>query len=225
MIKYLQAFSIHNYNMKTTILTIIALLLAQVSFSQIELKLDGDLSDPTFLAQVEKMKAAGYTVKVNEPDPIVVKHTNNALPQFELIDLNGEKISSDQLKGKKLHINIWSTSCKPCIEEFPELNELKKNLENQGYVFIGIAPESNKKVSKLLAKRPLEYKIIPNAQDYLDELGVNAFPVNLFVDEKGIIKKVIHGANYKIEIINGKQKMVPDNYEDYEKALLDLTSM
>ncbi|MEQ8240932.1 MAG: TlpA disulfide reductase family protein, partial [Cyclobacteriaceae bacterium] len=201
--------------MKTLTLTIFAVLLAQFSFSQVEISLEGDMNDSTFLAQVEKMRAKGFSVKVNEPDPIVVKHTDNKLPFFELTDLSGEKISSSELEGKKIHINIWSTTCKPCIEEFPELNQLKKDYENQDYIFIGMAPESEKKIGKLLAKRPLDYIIIPNAQDYLDELGVEAFPVNFFVNEKGIIKKVIHGANYKMEIINGKQKMIPDNYENY----------
>ena len=211
--------------MKTIILTTLLLLVTQTIFSQVEVTLEGDINDSTFLAQVEKMKAAGFNVKINEPDPIVVKHTNNKLPSFELIDLKGQKISSKELLGKKIHINIWSTTCKPCIEEFPELNELKKNYEKQGYVFIGIAPESDRKINKLLAKRHLDYNIIPNAQEYLDELGVEAFPVNLFVDEKGIIKKVIHGANYKVEIIDGKPKMIPDNYKDYEEALLALKSI
>lgn len=212
-------------SMKTFIFTTILILLCQISFAQAEIVLEGDVNDSSFMAKVEKMRAKGFTVRLNEPDPIEVKFTNNQLPAFELIDLNGQKITSEDLLGKKVHINIWSTSCKPCIEEFPELNELKMSYEKDGYVFIGIAPDSEKKIKKLLAKRPLNYRIIPNAQGYLDELGIDAFPVNFFVDESGVIRQVIHGASYKMETVDGKQKMIPDNYEGYEEALKDLNAI
>ncbi|MEM7109070.1 MAG: TlpA disulfide reductase family protein [Bacteroidota bacterium] len=211
--------------MKTIVFTSLFLIVTQISFSQVEVALEGDMNDSTFLAKVEKLKAQGFTVKINEPDPIEAKYTDQKLPAFELIDLNGQKINTEELRGKSIHINIWSTTCKPCIEEFPELNELKKNYENQDYVFIGMAPESDKKINKLLAKKPLHYRIIPDAQKYLDELGIEAFPVNFFVDKNGVIKKVIHGANYKVETIDGKRKMIPNNYEGYEKALIDLKSI
>ncbi|MEM6736226.1 MAG: TlpA disulfide reductase family protein [Bacteroidota bacterium] len=211
--------------MKTITATLLFLFVTQISFFQVEVTLEGDINDSTFMAKVEKMKAAGFNVKINEPDAVEVKHTNQKLPAFELVDLFGQKLNTAELLGKNIHINIWSTTCKPCIEEFPELNELKKNYENQDYVFVGMTPESDKKINKLLAKNPLHYRIIPNAQKYLDELGIKAFPVNFFVDKHGVIKKVIHGANYKIETIDGKRKMIPNNYEGYEKALIDLKSI
>jgi thiol-disulfide isomerase/thioredoxin len=195
-----------------------------MSIAQVEITLEGDPNDSSFIAQVEKMKAAGFDVKINEtePDPLEVNNLNKKLLSFSLVTLEGDTITSEDLIGKKIHINFWSTTCKPCIEEFPELNSLKKNYEEQGYVFLGIAPESPRKINKILAKRPFDYIIIPDAKRYLKNIGVDAFPVNFFVDAEGIVKEIITGATYRAEIIYGKQKLVPDNYEGYELALKGL---
>ena len=208
--------------MKRLLFTTTLLLAHLLSFAQATVTLQGDVNDPSFMAKVEQMRAAGIDVKLNVPDPLEVKLVNKELPPFELKDIDGNTVTSNELIGKKIHINIWSTSCKPCIEEFPELNRLKEDYADKGYVFIGIALEPSKKIQKLLNKRPLNYLIIPNAEVYLKELGIHSFPVNLFIDAKGIVQRVIHGASYRMEIIDGKQKMIPDNYDDYKKALIDL---
>ena len=46
----------------------------------------------------------------------------------------------DYIKVKVVVINLWFTSCAPCIEEMPELNKLVKEYENNDAVlFLALA--------------------------------------------------------------------------------------
>ena len=45
-------------------------------------------------------------------------------PECEMTDINGNEISSKNSEGKVVVLNFWFVSCKPCIAEIPELNEV-----------------------------------------------------------------------------------------------------
>ena len=94
----------NKYNMKTIIFTTFLIIVTQISFAQVEVRLEGDVNDSTFLATVEKMKAAGFTVIVNEEDPFIARHTDNELPAFDLTDLNGNRIKSKEHKRSEQRV-------------------------------------------------------------------------------------------------------------------------
>ena len=94
---------------------------------------------------------------------------NQIYTDFEVTDLIKEKkINFDQiLIGKNFYlINIWSSWCKPCIEESDKLLELKNNTH---VMLIGINYKDNKK----------------NALNFLKLYG-NPFD-KIFVDKQGTI--------------------------------------
>ena len=51
---------------------------------------------------------------------------NKPAPDFTLKDLTGKKWRLSQLKGKTVVLNFWFTTCPPCIQEIPDLNELTR---------------------------------------------------------------------------------------------------
>ncbi len=215
---------------------LVLILLVMVSgwaHAQIEVTINGDPSDSTVIKQKTTLEAKGFVVKIEnlkegeEPEPtgdvaFIKKYTGQNLPDFEYADLSGTTINSSALAGKKVHINFWSVTCKPCIEEFPELNELKEKYDDGQTVFIAFAPESKKKVERILSRFPLEYTIISNAEELYDQLGINGYPKNFFVNSDGVIKKVTDGTNYKGEVRNGELVMIPDNFPIYDKIMSSL---
>lgn len=44
---------------------------------------------------------------------------------FRMVDSN-EKRTLANFKGKVVLLNLWATSCPPCLEELPELNRLQE---------------------------------------------------------------------------------------------------
>lgn len=143
-------------------------------------------------------------------------HLNRSLPPFALTDLDGKPVLSQNLAGKRVHINFWSTSCKPCLEEFSELNQLKAEAGDD-IIFLAMAPEEVDKVRRTVQRRPLAYTIIPNAGNYMTQLGVTAYPKNFFVDRSGIIRRITEGSQQKID---GKTlSLTATNFDMYRQIL------
>lgn len=146
------------------------------------------------------------------------------LPIFALKDLQGNLISTENLKGKIVHINFWSTACKPCIAEFAEMNELKAKYDAQKsvqeVVFLAIAPEDEATIQKVVAKFPLNYTVIPNATAYLKELEIDIYPTNFFVDKEGIIKEVLVGSMMRKDAVTGENVSI--NLPRYDAALQNI---
>jgi thiol-disulfide isomerase/thioredoxin len=118
--------------------------------------------------------------------------------------LDGKKISLNDLKGKPTLVNLWFTSCAPCIEEMPVLNELKSKY-GEKFNFLSITFDSESKVKKFLEKYKFEFTHIVNSKKLTEKLGFEGYPVNLFLDKNGVVKIIKGNVNY--EIVNGKAKM------------------
>ena len=141
------------------------------------------------------------------------------LPPLQLTDLDGNQISSEDFEGKYLHINFWSTSCKPCIEEFPELDQIKEKYGDEQVIYLAIAPEVESKVRKVLAKHPVNYQVVANTEVLMKELGVDGYPKNLFIDKNGMIREATDGSHYTITTHEGEPKLVPDNFKIYDRIM------
>jgi len=64
------------------------------------------------------------------------------IPQFTVTTLDGKRISSTEVKGKVLVLNLWATWCAPCKVEMPRLErEIWKNSNPNDFVMVAIARE------------------------------------------------------------------------------------
>ncbi len=50
-------------------------------------------------------------------------------PNFSLEDLEGERIELSHFKNKIVILNFWASWCEPCVEEFPSLISLVKQMK------------------------------------------------------------------------------------------------
>lgn len=53
-----------------------------------------------------------------------IEHRGAQMPDFALADPAGKKLTSADLKGKPVLINLWATWCGPCVLEMPMLDQL-----------------------------------------------------------------------------------------------------
>lgn len=178
------------------------------------------------LAQTPQQKITISTIKSGQNPLLTIgdqefreKFKNKSLPEFSLSDINGKLISSKDLLGKKIHINFWSVTCKYCIQEFPELDSLKKKYGNE-FIYVSFAPESTEKVKEVIKKHPLSYVIIADAKKFYEDLGIDGYPKNFFVERNGIIKFVTDGSYLKW---NSKTKeSESNNYKYYDELMSQL---
>jgi len=120
------------------------------------------------------------------------------------ITIEGKKISLNDFKGKPTLINLWFTSCAPCIEEMPVLNELKKKFGGE-FNFLSITMDSESKVKKFLETHEFDFEHIANSKKLTTDLGFSGYPLNIVLDKNGVVKTIEGNVNYTV--VNGELKM------------------
>lgn len=119
--------------------------------------------------------------------------------EFSAKDINNKNVTSEIFEDAELTmINIWGTFCGPCIREMPDLAQLNKNNEKNGFQIIGIVIDSvNRKglpdskqidaAKKIVKQTGADYlHIVPDAKLQNGILqGVFAVPTTIFVDKNG----------------------------------------
>lgn len=98
-------------------------------------------------------------------------------------------------RGKPMLINFWSTTCPPCIKEIPLLHQLKDSLGDE-VVFIAVTRDQQEKVDKFLSKKAFNFIHITEADAFMSELGVTAYPQNFFIDRSGKIRTIEGALKY-----------------------------
>lgn len=61
-------------------------------------------------------------------------------PPIHLVDITGKEINIENFRDKVVIVNFWSTTCPPCVEEFPSLVKYA-NMFDQKIVILAIAQD------------------------------------------------------------------------------------
>lgn len=147
----------------------------------------------------------------------VYSFLNKKLPSKILNSINGNEIDLSKI-NKPTVLNFWFTSCKPCIDEMPILNEIKSKYQDK-VDFIAITYETEDKTIPFFKKHEFDYTQIIGEKDFVEKLGIQAFPKNIFIDKNGIVKHIENGIPYMSE--NGKMKMGNGSeFENFIKEIL-----
>lgn len=85
-------------------------------------------------------------------------------PEFSLPSLDGQIVNlSDHLGKKVILVDFWATTCHPCLEEMPHLNELYEKLKDKGFIVLGIAgdgPDTRRDVPKVVREKGITFPIL-----------------------------------------------------------------
>jgi thiol-disulfide isomerase/thioredoxin len=115
---------------------------------------------------------------------------------------SGSKISLSDLKGKYIYVDFWSTSCGPCIADFPAYKAIYDKLDKTKIAFIGMADERTQgRVKELNSKFGLMWPtIITNKKETkTDGYHIESYPTSFLINPEGkIIHKNLRPDNLKI---------------------------
>ena len=106
--------------------------------------------------------------------------------------LNRPEVSLEELVGKPVVLNFWSDRCGYCIVEMPILNRLFHEYKKEGVMFLSIYRDSEESLERYFSdERPyygkdfVQFPVIPEAADIVEDYRVRAFPVTYVIDPKG----------------------------------------
>jgi thiol-disulfide isomerase/thioredoxin len=116
------------------------------------------------------------------------KVAGRSLPTVGLVDEAGNRISSHDLVGHPLVINVWFSTCGPCKGELPGFAKVQTELGDK-IRFVGINPSDTAETNSSFAHQlGVHYELLRDPDGaFVDATGIVAFPVTLFVAADGTI--------------------------------------
>lgn len=110
------------------------------------------------------------------------------LPTVELSTNDGDAVSTADLVGTPLVLNVWNSTCGPCKKELPAFAAVHADLGEQ-VRFIGVntldVPEVNESFAR---ERGVQYELLRDVDGaFTSALGIATQPVTLFVAADGTI--------------------------------------
>jgi cytochrome c biogenesis protein CcmG/thiol:disulfide interchange protein DsbE len=164
-------------------------LYGSFTINDTETKKDSIISRITFAISDKKSENLMNSGPLSE-------YKNKEFPKFDLNTLVDKNFNSEKLKGKPTMLNFWFTRFAPCIDEMPVLNKIKEKYKDD-FNFIAITYEKKEDVTNFLKKHPFDFEHLIDAKDFTDQLGIQAYPMNLFLDKNGVLKYVKGGIPYE----------------------------
>ena len=148
------------------------------------------------LTEKEKEKRLASMPKPNESKYFT---TGKSFGKFKTTDMNGNKINTQDLKGKTIVMNFWFINCPPCRTEIPHLNKLvDKYKEDKNIVFIAVALDDASEIKIFLKSIPFNYQIIDQGRWLASNYSINSYPTNVVIDKEGIVR--FHSSGYGIQL-------------------------
>jgi len=134
-----------------------------------------------------------------------------ALPKFQLTDLSGRPLTSDQLAGRAVLVEFWATWCPPCRSTLEWLGQLKSRYgENLAIVAMAVESPEDKTRSTAASLSPDIRWAVADAPTAAAFGDITSVPTMFLFNREGKTARVLYGAP-------------PDLHQEAEKALAELT--
>ena len=137
--------------------------------------------------------AAAVVFAIYSKDKVKVLEVGDKAPDFELVDLEGNKHRLSDYQGEGVFLNFWGSWCGPCKTEMPFMEKLSKEFDGQGVHILAL----NIKDTKLKAEtfRDQYELTFPIARDTDESVrrayNVIPLPTTILINKDGIIEDII----------------------------------
>jgi cytochrome c biogenesis protein CcmG, thiol:disulfide interchange protein DsbE len=120
------------------------------------------------------------------------EQVNKAAPSFSVSDgTNSADLA--KLRGKVVLLNFWASTCVPCIEEIPSLEELQRRMPQLAVVAISM-DEDRDAYQHFLDKYHIGLHTIWDEKQSVNPLyGTYRYPETYVIDRNGMLRRKFIG--------------------------------
>ena len=112
-------------------------------------------------------------------------------PDVTFTTLQGERITTEDLRGKVVLVKFWATSCVTCVAQMPDNIKNYNTLKDRGYDTIAVAMQYDPPnyVKNFTESRELPFKVVVDATGELARAfgDVKLTPTAFLIDRQGNI--------------------------------------
>ena len=120
---------------------------------------------------------------------------------FEAKDIDGETLSSKELKGKVVVLNFWYAGCPPCRAEAKYLNKVHDQFAGKDVAFVGVNVRDERDTAEAFERTfGVDYPTVLDARSGAMQLALsgqvapNAVPATIVLDKQGRVAARVLGA-------------------------------
>jgi len=135
-------------------------------------------------------EAESNNVPVEASNSMVVN-----MPAMELKNLEGQTVSLESFKGKKVFVNLWASWCPPCRKELPSIQELHSGTDTSKVAFVLLSLDNTFEEAKDFSEsNSLTLPVYYPAGKLPSLFSVESIPTTFIFNEKGELIKRVDGA-------------------------------
>jgi thiol-disulfide isomerase/thioredoxin len=118
---------------------------------------------------------------------------SNSVNNWQLFNLDGQRVSYTELSDKPLFVNIWATWCPPCVAELPGIEELHQQF-GEKVSFILVSNEDPNVIKAFAEKHAYNELPFYYSNSVPPEFSSNSIPTTFILDKNGVVKVNKKGA-------------------------------
>lgn len=134
-------------------------------------------------------------------------------PPIALINAQGKKLIRKDYRGKVTVMNFWASWCRPCVEEIPSLNNLRKAMAGRPFELISVNyAEDTEQITDFLKMVKVEFPVLLDTDGSESaKWNVLVFPSTFVIGPDG---RIVYGLNGAIhwdspEIVTQLKALLP----------------
>lgn len=108
-------------------------------------------------------------------------------PELAVLDLDSNRRSLTELRGKVVLVNFWTSWCPPCISEMPALKRLSRSLADERFALLAInVGEGRGVVQRFASLEEAGISLLRDVEgDLARQWGVKVYPTSVILDGNG----------------------------------------
>jgi len=127
---------------------------------------------------------------------------DHAAPQVVFTSIQGERLTTADLRGRVVLVNFWATDCPVCVKEMPRLVQTYTTYQGKGLELIAVAMRHDPPnyVLDYAEKNKLPFKVALDPMGKLAEAfdDVRLTPTTVVIDKRGkVVERILGEPDFK----------------------------